>query len=363
MPIQLLGGPPRSGKSHYGVKYRLMHFLKKNVVTFTDVDGLNPDEIAAYSGLTLAEVNRLVRFIPTQEVRRQLENKTFLYDPKLCPDATVRPGCHLMLDEAWRYWPSGQKLNPIESEFFPYHGHYNDPDTGNAIEITLMTQAKGQLAKEIHPLIEAEYRFRKMKITGAPDTFQVWIYDGNNRKATTHYTERYDPKIYPLYKSASNGATADDTDKRRSIFNTPLFRRVLPAMGIASVVACYFLYTSMAKLTHPKAPVSAPVDVSATVPGGTPSSGLPGPAVPVKRVSEAKTSWRIVASYNAGGQPVFVLVDEAGRYRTLTAASVSYGAAGDVNVAIPPESDSATAWSNSLPTYGALAGAAQGGKK
>lgn len=351
MPIQLLGGPPRSGKSHYGVKYRLMNFLKKGVTTVTDIDGLNLEEIAKYSKISLEEVRKLVIIVSSEEVKKMLKDESFLYDPKRCPNSFLRPGMHLMLDEAWRYWRAGQKLTEIETEFFPYHGHYNDPITNNAIEITLLTQAKNQLAKELHPLIEAEYRFRKMKITGKSNEFQVWVYDGNNRKATSHYNEKYDPKIFPLYKSASNGDVMDDTDKRRSIYNTPLFKVVLPLAALAAVASIFILIWAMKNLTEPKSINKGNVEKIETRNTPTEKESQKGPTEQnaVKEVSPGK--WRILAAYKVNGLPVLLIKDENERIRTITPGSVSTGAGGEIYSPIARESEEATPWAGNSATY------------
>ena len=355
MPITLLGGPPRSGKSHYGVKYRLMHFVKKGVVTVTDIAGLNISEIAKYAQISEDEARRLVIHVEPEFVKKSLQDKTFLYDPVQCPNSFVRPGQHLMLDEAWRYWPAGVKLNAVESEFFPYHGHYNDPETHNAIEITLLTQAKTQLAREIHPLIEAQYIFRKMKVTGKTNQFQVFIYDGNNRKATTNYQEKYDPLIFPLYKSANSGEAKDDFDKRRSIFNSKLFKYVLPAFAIIAPIALWFAISAIGDLTSGKAGKNAesttveaaPVNTSGA--SSSASSTTVPSAAPV--ISRAQTDWRIVASYRQGAALVVTVVDSTGRYRTLMPGSYSLGSADEIYVPVPPEGEAASPWSGKTATY------------
>lgn len=351
MPIQLLAGPPRSGKSHYGTKYRLMSFIKKGVRTITDIAGLDVDAVAAYTGLPADRVRELVVHVTPEEVTRLLKAQQFLYHPDKCPNSTVRPGDHLMLDEAWRYWPAGQALNEIEQEFFPYHGHYNDPVTGNAIEITLLTQDKSQLAKGLHPLIEARYVFRKMKVTGRPDKFQVWIYDGNNRKATTHYEEKYDPAIFPLYKSANSGDARDDFDARRSIYNARLLRFIrygAPALVLLGIVgAAWSLHRFVSPKNEP-APLPAAA-ASSSVPASVP----PAPAFASQMSQGSKgisADWRLLGSYRVqGGYPVVVVQDGNGRIRSLTPGRVDLTPNGEIIAFV--DGREVTSWSTPAPTY------------
>lgn len=347
MPIQFIEGPPRAGKTHFAVKERIIYFLRKKVVTVTDVAGLNPEEIAKYLGWELDEVNKYLIIKTPQEIDKLIKSKELLYHPEKCPNALLQPGWHLCLDELWRYWPAGQKLNDIESEFFPYHGHYTD-NSSNSIELTLISQAKAQVAKEIHPLIEARYKFRKMKFAGKPTHYQYAVYDGNNRSFTTLYDDAYDPKIFPLYKSA-NGTVGDDYDPRRSIYNTlkfKIFKQAKWMIPLGVIFAGYTFYN----LFQPKQPEAAPAPSAAATSGVLPV--VPGqPAPPALSNPVTVDGWRVVASYQVNQIPVYIVVDGLGRYRTIQPSQVRVGAPGEVYIPIPKEDDSATPWAGKNPTF------------
>ena len=144
------------------------------------------------------------------------------------------PGALVVIDECWRFWPSGLKADDIEEnkrEFFTMHRHRVAAD-GQSTDIILVTQDLGQVARFVRDLVERTYRCLKHSALGSRKHYRCDVYAGSvtgqNPPKSQHVTSwqgRYDPKVFKLYQShtlsrapAGEGVKEIDADSRGTVW-------------------------------------------------------------------------------------------------------------------------------------------------
>jgi zona occludens toxin len=368
MSIHAITGVMGSGKSHEAIKEKVATALAADDTrrVVTNIEGLNYEAIAEYVKKSLDNIkSRLV----SVTYERVAEPK-FWYDPESgVSDSIVQPGDLVVLDEMWRYFNRGAKLPDDAMRFFRMHRHYADATTGQTCDVVLINQAMRGIHQDIRDVIEVQFNCRKMKSLGLSKFYQVFVIEGNDRKPSHDFKRKYDAKVFPLYSSYSVKDAKESVDKRQSALSTGFFRIVIPGALLGICAGAYGLYNyfdSMGKVdpltgkplasattpsASPSAPVAtgpAPVSAPAAAPGATP----PAPAS-TGPLGGSVDGWRIVARYSVGSLPVVVLVDEKGRYRSLTTADYAFGAASNDLTIKPPKDDSRlTTWATYAKTGG-----------
>lgn len=351
MAIHAITGVMGSGKSYEAVSEKIVTALRdddeRRVVT--NISGLNYQAIADFINKPLDEIQRRLVHIPYERVTES----NFWYDPEGGSTATVvQPGDLVVLDEIWRYFNRGAKLSEDAMRFFRMHRHYVSDD-GHTCDVVLINQSFRGIHQDIRDVVEVQFECRKLKALGRPQTYQVRVIEGGERKASHVYTRNYNKKVFPLYSSYDKANAKEALDKRQSVFNTGFFKFVLPLFLIATLVCGYYIYKHFKNLGGESVSVT-PAPAS---PSYTPQSNSSAPVA-----SFDTGEWRLVARYVSSGFPVAVLVDSNGRFKTITSGDFRQGVANDVSVGLPP-SDSdrgrATPWTGSFSTYSKSQGASK----
>lgn len=350
MAVHVIAGVMGSGKSFESVKEKILPALRNGQRVVSNISGLNHSAIAAYISKPVAEVEGLLCVVRDEQVSQPD------FYPSDADDvaSVVKPGDLLVLDEVWKFYKKGLALSDRCMNFYRMHRHWASEATGLTTEIVLCIQSIRGLHPDIRDVVEVRFQCRKLKILGKPEHYQVWLYEGDERRASHHFDRKYDPEIFPLYKSHAKGGAVEQFDQRQSIYSRPFFRFVLPIALLLIPVGGYGAYWSLSRLTHRGA---APAALASAAPVSTAAPGA-APAASAALGSGAASGWRIVASYRAGDLPVVLLVDDKGRYRTLTPGALSTGAAGELYVPVPRETDVATPWAGSSATYTSKGGQA-----
>lgn len=165
-------------------------------------------------------------------------------------------GAVIIIDECWRFWPSGLTASKIEQkfkEFFAEHRHKTG-ENGLTQEICLITQSPSQIAKVVRDLVDQTVITRKNTAAGSDKTFNMDIYPGcakgldNPGQSITGGFGRYKPEIYRFYKSHTKSETGlpgmeKRADNRGRFWNNPYFRYVLPLIFASGVWGVYYTYT------------------------------------------------------------------------------------------------------------------------
>lgn len=225
MPVHLYEGLPRHGKSYSAVEQVIIPALRRGRIVVTNL-AMKRDEV--------------VRDIPAAEhLLRDFPTAAISADPDLISDHCP-PGAVIVLDEVWRFWPAGKKVDQIPEAFKSFiaeHGHRVDAQ-GEAQQIVLVTQNSGQIAAFARNQVEQTFRTIKLSNLGFSKKFRTDIYAGavgpappvsqrirqvfGTFKASTwkYYTS------HTMSESSEEGANEAALDQRGSIWARPLMYAV-----------------------------------------------------------------------------------------------------------------------------------------
>lgn len=178
--ITLIYGLPRSGKSYTALEQYVLPALEKGrpVLTFgIEINDARPQTFKQASELVLAE---------------------------------VPGGCLVLVDEAWRLFPSGQKQANIPEalrEFLALHGHNTD-EAGNPMDIVLMCQGPEQLAGWVRALVDQVVWITANRASGLTlRRRRRWEGGKTDGDPIEDASFSINPAIAGMYKSTRNVAT------------------------------------------------------------------------------------------------------------------------------------------------------------
>lgn len=235
MAISIYSGLPRSGKSYTAVEHVIIPAAKEKRQIYTNIP-LDLDAFEAEFGVR-----------PVQFDAADIEKNPLWFD-----DVFPHGGL-LVLDECWRVWPAGLKLNnahPSHKAFLAEHGHRVGHD-GRSTEIVLVTQDPAQLAAFVRLLVATTYRTKKLDAVGQSKKFRIDVYEGCMTGANPPVTKRvremygqYKPEIYRFYKShtqSKTGAAGNEerADKRANLLKGGSIKAILIALIILPILV-YF---------------------------------------------------------------------------------------------------------------------------
>jgi zona occludens toxin len=235
MSIVAYTGWPGSGKTYTVVEHVILPALEKGRRICTNIE-LNIDD------------PRIAKF----DVKDIQEN----------PDAVntvFQPGDVVVIDEAWRLWPSGLKASAIEEthkSLFAEHRHRVGED-GNSMEIVLVVQDLSMMAAFTRNLVDETFRSTKLSAIGLKKGYRIDIYQGGvtgqkppKSQLIRQINGKYKESIYKLYKSHTQSMTGEagkeqKLDTRGNVFNTWLIKGGVPLAvfmviwGITKVYAAF----------------------------------------------------------------------------------------------------------------------------
>lgn len=219
MSIHAYTGLPGSGKSYNVVEHVVLPALQEGRVVVTNLP-LHAEVVSeAIPGAQLRHV----------EIERVRDNPGLI-------DEVFPAGCVCVLDELWRLWPAGQKVNNIPEEFKSFlaeHRHRVDSE-GRSTQIVFVTQDLAQVAAFARQLVEKTYIHTKLGHLGMSGKFKVAIAHGcvtgtvipEARQLVTRLGT-YKPEVWKFYKShtmskaANDGADESSVDGRGNIWKRP----------------------------------------------------------------------------------------------------------------------------------------------
>lgn len=339
-------GLPRAGKSYGVVKHVIIPAVREGRTVWTNIP-LNLDvwrERFPLCDLTVFDVA----------------------DVEACPDwfqSVLPAGSVLVLDEAWRLWPSGVKANQLPQphrEFLAMHGHRVD-DQGRAQIVVLVTQDLSQLCAFVRQLVSKTFRVVKLDMLGADKNYQVNVYQGpvtgdrppKDKKISQH-RGTIEPAICELYRSHTqsvDGLAGDETrlDARVSIWSQRWLRFLPGVLAIGAFLVWFTLHRlgGQASPSAPvvrevpaeqfpaiaQAPLPVPVSASQSLPAAPPA---PAP-VSVPSLPES-ARWRVAGWVEGRDGAQVVLTDGTyTRLRPLGDGGCTRDAFGEVSCTLGSE--------------------------
>lgn len=257
-----------------------------------------------------------------------------------------KPGSLIVLDEPWNVY-EGNSIPRAVKSFHKMHGHFVDEKTGYTCDILYLTQDPvGDLPRVIVKMCESKYEFTNLEaVSGIKGQYQYVIRYGNSKVITRHVKVRDYKKFGGLYKShQANSKVTEKKDKNMSMFNSFIIKRVLPFMFILLAFLFWKFGGKVLETFGGKKADSAESAASASASASSPT------VAPTPVFKSAQTStWRVIFKYSVNGMPVFVIEDDKGHTRTVSAPPYSRGFSEDI--AIQVDGETVTPYSNSTPTY------------
>lgn len=319
-----LSGLPRSGKSYTSIELFVLPALKEGRAIITNLP-LRMDAIRRdFPGANVQIID-------------DLERQSWL-------ESDVGNGCLLILDEVWRLWPQGKKMQNIpESQLamLKEHGHRSD-NTGRSMDIVLITQDMQDICAPVRALIETTVICVKHLDLGREDSFIRYrcrmacsIDKRDNQPPKSQFisaeNSKYKNEVWQYYRTHMNSFDGATPDEHRMV-NTSVFGSFKFKAGVVvlilSIVTVIWAGSSTYKAIVPT-PVSVETTTVTTSSDGKVIDNLPvvEPAKPAASVDfnniPYSTAWRIAGFiYNygrAGQKPVYILISQTKAERRVYA--------------------------------------------
>lgn len=225
MSINCYTGLMGSGKSYEVVANVIVPAINSGRDVRTNIDGLNAQLIYDYCVETFVTDPEKLGKIYLFDIE-QIKSKTFFpIDYKSDNiNSFIQPGDLVVLDEAWRVWGTDCKIPEEHKIFFREHRHFCDSKTGVCCDLVAIVQDISDLNRTLKVVVEFSFRTSKLKSIGRPDAFTLNMWNGHKQYDKTvldRWTKKYNPKIFPLYKSYANTTSAVEanSDARVNIFS------------------------------------------------------------------------------------------------------------------------------------------------
>lgn len=243
-------GNTGSGKSYSVVEYVVIPALQRGRHVVTNIP-LEADQLVQVYGGKVTQ-------LPLDVLDR----------PVL--DELLPHGCVAVLDEVWRRWPSGQKVNKVSKEdlrLLKEHRHRVDAD-GNSMQVVLVTQFPSDLALWCRQLIAHSFHMDKLDTVGMAGKFSIKVYKGcptgeriPGKLLVRDAIGTYKPEIYQFYRSATQSQATDLSvgdekamDRRANVWGSWQMIAILCFVPVGLVLGGYFFvyYFGMADRAREK---------------------------------------------------------------------------------------------------------------
>lgn len=298
MAIIGMTGLPGGGKSYNAVAHQVIPALKQGRRVVTNLP-LVRDELRK-----ITPKGELVEF-PTEDIAQEPE-RIFEY---------CTPGSVVILDEVWKFWPSGQKTNQVPQAFkhlIAEHRHMVD-GSGRSMSIVLVTQDLADIGVFARNKVAYTFHHVKLDHVGAGGRFRVDVYRGGvtgqeppeGRRLRSVYG-KYREEVWRCYKShtmaQSDSVAVDESgvDRRPNVWRRPsiwiglAFVIAAPAWALTTLAGIFgaddggALAASVASAERPPSPVPRAAAVAPQ--SVAPSRREPGP---VRTVERERPSYRV----------------------------------------------------------------------
>lgn len=322
MAINAYCGVMGSGKSYEVVSGPLLDAVAAGRRVVTNIDGVNEQLVHEYllekRHVAPDRLGEIVH-VRTEDLKKE---GFFPQEVESSSGATVIPGFvragdFVVIDEAWKLWAVGEKISREHMAFFRMHRHFVHPETGVACDLALMIQSISDLNRSIRAVVELSFRMVKLKSVGAPSRYRVEMYETGKQTASTRtgtFIRRYQPEIFPLYKSYAGGAGVESVvDKRQNVFGRQSLWAVAGVVLVLGLSGAWFgwRFFHHGAAGVKRSTAASPTAASGSAPGKSAGAGAPA-AASMPRFSDA---WREVGRYSARGVAYVVLVGDKGRLR------------------------------------------------
>lgn len=311
MSILAYVGLPGSGKTYGVVQNQIVPALKEKRTVVTNVPLHMAKVLEQYPDADIRE-------FPTDAVAQQ---------PELI-DEYAPAGCVLIIDELWKLFPAGQKVNHVPAPFkrlLAEHRHMVD-EQGRSTQIVFVTQDLAQIGAFARQLVEQTFLHTKLGHLGASGSYRVRIFHGQvtgqsppKQSEINMFLGRYDAKVYGLYQSHTmrkgegSGADEKSVDSRGNVWKRP-------GLIVAGIVCVVVIVWAVPTLGHQFKRGDAPAVASVATNG--PAQSRIVPSVPARRSATtvdtatahaAPVTWRVSGLLDIGEDSIALLSSSDGQ--------------------------------------------------
>ena len=333
MAIMAYVGIPGSGKSYEVVSSVIVEHFKKGRRIVTNIEGISEEKLIDYC---LSEDKKLTRenlgtLIKVTDEDCQ-SDEFFPY--KNSQNTTCLPGDLICLDEIWRIFPN-EKIKENHRSFIAEHRHFTDEKTGICCDLVVINQSISNIPRFIKDRIETTFQMSRLVTLGLGKRYRVNVYSGaktTKSMLTTQYQNKYNEKIFELYKSfdLANGKTTS-IDDRQNYFKSPQFK-----LSVFAVIAFFsFAYYMLSDYINVNTSSSSNVQNSTNLANNNQKSDELKNLIknkdvstmnPVERFKHQKEifnelpqnlskKWRITGELTKDGLSYVLLIDDLGNLR------------------------------------------------
>jgi zona occludens toxin len=244
MSIYAYVGLPGSGKSYNVVANVIKPALEQGRVVVTNVPLHMP---------------KILERWPSADVREFPIDAVKLNPGEFGDHA--KAGCVLVLDELWKLFPAGQKVDRVPDPWkslLAEHRHMVD-EAGNSMSIVFVCQDLAQIGAFARQLVEQTFVHTKLGHLGMSGSFRVDVYPGGRAGLQPVPSQRireifgkYRKEIFELYQShtmsesGKSGANEKHVDGRANIWRRPM----IYVAGLAVVLAFFWGVPAAIKAFH-----------------------------------------------------------------------------------------------------------------
>jgi zona occludens toxin len=333
MPINAFGGGPGSGKTYGVMAHVILPAIAKGRFVITNIDGLKVDEIYDYVAqefykgkiFCIGHIRTCDRNAPEADGFFPGEDALDKAMPVPSPGAPVVVGGDLVvIDEATRYWATGEKVSKAHAYFFREHRHFAN-EMGHTCDLVVIDPDLTLLARALKGKVEMSSITHKPKELGL-NRYVVKLFRGvklTGKPVSVAGPHKFAPEVYNLYRSyAVEGAKEQAIDGRQS-----LLPQLLRKLGFLALVAAVsiggLVWVVMHKVNSLKEAKGGAVEASAAaggpvvVPNPVRASGGP---VGASAVPYSASGSGVSASLRVAGEVVlrgerWVLLSDGSRVR------------------------------------------------
>lgn len=303
MAINAYTGLMGSGKTYEVVCNVILPAVEQGRRIVTNIEGIKIDLIHQHlandrkDGKTAKDFGGLVHV-----TNDDVHSPNFFYYGK--PDEVqtiVKPGDLVLIDEAWRFWGTGNKVHPNHMIFFREHRHFVD-ERRFTCDLVVIVQDIADLNRQLKNVLELTFRTTKLKALGLNKSYRVDMYESYKVRAKplSQQIKTYNKAFFPFYSSYSGGPGKEKAiDSRQNI----LKQKKLWLTAAGAVVFIGFAVWNTVRFFQPKPKPDASAQTSPD-----PAQAPSGAVQPVQRGPESESSsgavlkgyWRIGAMAPVG---------------------------------------------------------------
>lgn len=302
MSIVCYWGVMGSGKTYECVSSVIIPAVAVGRRVVSNIDGLNAEKIKEYVSQKFK-----IDYHDTGDIfycsHSDIEKPDFFPTFQGC-QSFVQPGDLVCIDEAYRFWGTGEKYPKEHKIFFREHRHFTD-EKGICCDLALMSQSIRDFPRFLLDVIEFNFQCKKLKMLGFPSSYRVLKFEGKEHKSSSApEVHNYNPEIFPLYKSYAAGSGVElKVDKRQKFIK----KHWIVIFGLLPFFTIYAVIKFMSFFK----PESHVKSTSLVLPHPASSQPKVSPASVIPVVSK----WRILGIINANNMRWVVLIDNKGAFR------------------------------------------------